>query len=180
MEDSSVLISALRLAQIFFAVVSTGITAYLVATTFTRAPRSVFSTVNFVIFVCVLNLVVGAYGLASRYVTKIAVPMVQLALEIGGSVFALVGGLVVSIKLGLVDCGQIATKYDDREWIAWWGDWSPDLDQEEQLSVVRTRCRVFQADNAFIYMMFITGLVGTFLAFRVWKSGRGGLARGVV
>ena len=180
MEDSYVLVSALRLAQVLFAVVSTAITAYLLGTMHPLAPGSVRATVNFVMFVCVLNLIIGAYGVASRCVAKFALPMVQLPLDIAGSVFALVGGLIISIKLGLVDCRRSGAKLGDEGWIVWWWNTGPEVNIIDYLARSTTRCRVFQADNAFIYMMFVVGLVGAFLTYRAWKNGRGATARGVV
>ena len=180
MESSYVLVSALRLAQVLFAVVSTAITAYLVGTMHPLTPSPVRATVNFIMFVCALNLVISAYGVASRYVTKLALPMVQLPLDVAGSVFALVGGLVISIKLGLVDCRRAGPKVDDQEWIVWWWNTDPEMNMVEYLTRSITRCRVFQADNAFIYMMFVAGLAGAFLTYRARKSGQGATVRGVV
>lgn len=167
MEDSYVLVTVLRLTQLIFTIVITIITGYLLNDTSPNAPDSVKACVNFLAFICILNWIVSIYGLASRYIQLLAIPIIQLPLDIAGTLFSLVGAIVISVKLGTVDCPNWTG--DEKKYLSWIAYWTKKLVDDQDPEHVISRCRTFQADNAFMYMLFITGGVLLFFTYRAWR-----------
>ncbi|KAJ2898327.1 non-classical export protein 2 [Zalerion maritima] len=183
MEDSYVLVTAVRLAQLVFTGVVTGLTAALIKNTRgyvgIDVPGSVYAAQNFLMFCAIVNWFSAVYGLLSRRIQSLAKPMIQLPLDGAGTIFSLIGAIIISAKLGVVDCHKVAegkTKISD-DWIALFPYTDMTYDSDETRSAIEGKCRMFQADDVFFYVLFVSAALSLFFTFRTWKSGGGGIAK---
>ncbi|KAL2758672.1 hypothetical protein ACRALDRAFT_2017593 [Sodiomyces alcalophilus JCM 7366] len=113
------------------------------------------AAVNFAMFVAVFSWIAGLYGLISSVFSSFAIPLVALVLDALATLFTLIAAIVLSARLGAVNCDVTAGRSGG--WIAYGA-----ADTEK-------RCRTIQASLVFMWFLFASfaaGLVFTFADFR--------------
>ncbi|KAH7358108.1 marvel domain-containing protein [Plectosphaerella cucumerina] len=111
--------------------------------------------INFAMFVAVLSWLAMFYGLAASIISSIAIPIVMLALDGLATLFTFISAVVLSARLGVVNCGNA-----ERRGLGWIAYGAADTEK---------RCREIQASTVFMWFLFISfaaTLVLTFLDFR--------------
>ena len=114
-------------------------------------------------FVIVAAWLASVYGLLTRLFPGLENPNIALPADAAGSLLAFIDGIVLSAKLGVVNCGEIGDKKDTLPggWIAWGSG-----DDEK-------RCREIQAGAAFMWLLFACFVGSTFFTWKDSRRGRG-------
>ncbi|RYP58083.1 hypothetical protein DL769_009115 [Monosporascus sp. CRB-8-3] len=153
--------SILRILQFLWVLLTTALIGNVIATNGGDVGNS---ALNFVMFVCALSWIAVLYGLAMRFVSAIAMPIVALVLDGLAVLFTLIAGIALAAKLGAVNCDNL--EGEDPGYIAFGSG-----DDEK-------RCRQIQASTVFLWFLFIT-FVGTFFyVFREFRRGGSSIGRG--
>ena len=152
--------TALRGLQLLFCVLLTAIIGNVIALSNT-ASSSATTAINFTMFVIVASWVCSLYGLFARLFPSIENVKVQLPADAAGVLFNFIGAVVLSAKLGIVDCGDVEGKKEDKpgSWIVWGSG-----DDEK-------RCREIQAGTVFMWFLFISFIAATFFTWRDSRRG---------
>jgi hypothetical protein len=119
------------------------------------------AAINFTMFVAVLSWLAVLYGLAASFVERLAVPIVLFALDGAAALFTLISAIVLSARLGAVNCGN---PHKDGDWIGFGS------------SDVGKRCREIQASTVFMWFLWATFAATLALAFLSFRR-VGGSAR---
>ncbi|KAI0521763.1 marvel domain-containing protein [Xylaria bambusicola] len=150
--------SILRLAQFFLVLIATALLGNVRANSAHAA-----AAINFSIFVCALAWVAVLYGLASNFISAVAMPIVSLALDGLSTLFTFIGAVVLSAKLTTVNCAHPGSRSPG--WIAYGSD------------NTQKRCREIQAGLVFVWFLFATFAATLFLTFKEFRRGGGSVGR---
>lgn len=158
MLELGLLKTGLRGSQLLWCLLLTALIGNVIAESIS-ASSSATAAVNFTMFVIVASWLSATYGLLARLFPSIESTNVQLPADAAGCLLNFIGAVVLSAKLGVVNCGDIGEKKDDLPdgWIAWG---SPDDGK---------RCREIQAGAVFMWFLFAC-FAGS--AFFTWKDAR--------
>lgn len=144
----------LRGLQLLWTLLLTALIGNVIATNLTAA-SSATAAINFTMFVIVLSWLAAIFGLATAFVDRIAIPMALLGADGAATLFTFISAIVLSAKLGVVNCANTEDKGD-----SWIGYGSANDSK---------RCREIQASTVFMWFLFVSftsALVLTFLGFR--------------
>ena len=94
--------SILRLVQFLWVLLATALIGNVVAT---NGGDVANATLNFIMFVCALAWVAMLYGIIAHFAAALGIPIVSLALDGFTTLFTFIGSVVLSAKLGVVNCG---------------------------------------------------------------------------
>lgn len=119
--------------------------------------------VNYAMFTAAFSWIAVLYGLVSSFFTSIAMPLVTLVLDGLATLFSLIAAIVLSARLGAVNCDVTSGRAAD--WIAYGS-----ADTEK-------RCRTIQAATVFMWFLFASFAAGLVFAFADFRRG-GGSVRG--
>ena len=95
--------SILRLVQFLWVLLVTALVGNVVAT---NGGGVANAALNFVMFVCALAWIAVLYSIIAHFVAALALPLIALALDSLTTLFTFVASVVLSAKLGVVDCGD--------------------------------------------------------------------------
>ncbi|KAI5462509.1 marvel domain-containing protein [Mariannaea sp. PMI_226] len=154
----------LRCVELLITVLLTAIIGNVIATNVNALAINT-AAVNFIMFVAVVSWLVSITGILSFFASILANPMILLPLDAAAILFTMIGGIVVSAKLRMVDCGDINEKKLPNDWIAW-GSHSDEK-----------RCRELQAGAVFTWFLFLTYAASFFFSFRDAREHVGGSFR---
>ncbi|OWP06137.1 hypothetical protein B2J93_8520 [Marssonina coronariae] len=173
---------ALRAGQLLFAV----ITLALVGNVVDEAFAGNSSSINFALFVSILDFVFVLYGIAAIFFESLAFGFVGPSIDAVLAIFTFIAGTVLAAKLGVHSCGNqviISPSLDNRALIA----------NDVQKSYIRSnpltngsnnpgkRCHELQAATAFYWFalpLFVTSAALAFMGSGSSFKGRGGIRRG--
>ena len=152
--------TGLRGFQLLLCVLLTALIGNVIALTNT-ASSSATAAINFTMFVIVASWLASLYGLLARLFPSIENVKVQLPADAAGVLVNFIGAVVLSAKLGVVDCGDVDGKKEDKpgSWIVWGSG-----DDEK-------RCREVQAGAVFMWFLFICFIATTFFTWRDSRRG---------
>lgn len=152
----------LRLLQFFWTLLIMALTGNMIA----EAIAGNHSAINFTMFVAVFAMLSLLYLILASIVTKFAVPLVMLVLDIINTLLFLIAGIVMAARLGVHSC-------DNEGYLVSNSITNGGLNMEK-------RCREGQAVTAFLWFGFATFLASTVFSFILSKRrGAGsGSARG--
>ena len=162
MLELGLLKTGLRGLQILWCLLLTALIGNVIALS-VRASTSATAAINFSMFVIVAAWLASVYGLLTRFFPPLENPNIALPADAAGALLTFIDGIVLSAKLGVVNCGDIKEKKDDLpgSWIAWGSA------NDEK------RCREIQAGAAFMWFLFAC-FVGS--AFFTWRDSRRGFS----
>lgn len=127
-----------------------------------NAATSATQAINFTMFVAAWAWLAAIFGLVAAFISSLALPLIMLPLEILAVLFTFISAIVLSAKLGAVDCGQ--TDNRGRSWIAYGSG-----DDEK-------RCREIQASTVFMWFLWATFMGCLVLTFMDSRGGMGGMS----
>lgn len=119
------------------------------------------ASVNFAMFVAVLSWLAMIYGLAATIISSIAIPVVMLALDGIATLFTFISAIVLSARLGAVNCANTAGRGGG--WIAYGA------------ANTEKRCREIQASTVFMWFLFISFAATFVLTFLDFRRGGGSM-----
>ena len=158
--------SSLRLLQLLFLIILTGLIGNVIATNISAA-GSATAAINFSMFVLVVSWLACLIGFSSKWLYDriAALPVVVLGLDFLATLFTFIAGVVLAAKLKVVNCSN--TNGYPADWIAYGsGDDTK-------------RCREVQASTAFMWFLFVTFTVSLVLTFFGFRRGTGSGVSGV-
>ncbi|KAL2109369.1 hypothetical protein VUR80DRAFT_2535 [Thermomyces stellatus] len=158
MLELGLLKTGLRGLQLLWCLLLTALIGNVIALS-TSASSSATAAVNFSMFVIVASWLASLYGFLARLFPTLESTNIQLPADAAGSLLTFIDAVVLSAKLGVVNCGDIGDKKDDLpgSWIAWGSA------NDEK------RCREIQAGAAFMWFLFACFVAS---AFFTWKDSR--------
>lgn len=98
--------SILRLVQFLWVLLATALVGNVVAT---NGGGVANAALNFIMFVCALAWVAVLYGIIAHFAAALAVPVIALALDAFTTIFTFIASVVLSAKLGVVNCGNLVS-----------------------------------------------------------------------
>lgn len=154
--------TGLRGLQLLWCLLLTALIGNVLASTQTSS-SSATAAVNFTMFVIVASWLSATYGLVARLFPSLENTSVQLPADAAGTLLAFIGAVVLSAKLGVVDCSEIKEKKDELpgSWIAWGSE------SDEK------RCREIQAGTVFMWFLFACFAGSGFFTWWDARRGRG-------
>ncbi|KAL2264714.1 hypothetical protein VTJ83DRAFT_7224 [Remersonia thermophila] len=151
----------LRAAQLLFIVILTGLIGNTIASNI-NAASSATAAVNFSMFVIVVSWLCALLGLATALVERISPPVLALlGADSFASLFTFIAAVVLSAKLGAVNCAN--TQGHAASWIAYGS------------ANDTKRCRQVQAGAVFMWFLFGTFTAAMTLGFLGFRRGGGSL-----
>ncbi|KAK3327295.1 marvel domain-containing protein [Cercophora scortea] len=151
----------LRGAQLLWILLLTALIGNVIATNIAGAEAAI----NFSMFVIVISWLAALYGLATAFVDSIAIPIIVLAMDGLATLFTFISAVVLSAKLGAVNCGNEDAVYS-ADWIGY-----------GSLNTVK-RCREVQASAVFMWFLFGTFAAGLFFTFLNFRRSGGSVRSG--
>ncbi|ROT34626.1 hypothetical protein SODALDRAFT_329491 [Sodiomyces alkalinus F11] len=151
--------TGLRLAQLLWTLLVTA----LIGNVIDLNRNGPMAAVNFAMFTAVLSWIAALYGLAASLFSSLAIPLVTLVLDGLATIFTFIAAVVLSARLGAVNCDVTAGRSGD--WIAYGA-----ADTEK-------RCRTIQASLVFMWFLFACFAAGLVFAFADFRRS-GGSIRG--
>ena len=97
--------SILRIVQFLLVLLSTALIGNVIASNISGSE----SAINFIMFVCALAWVAMLYGIIAHFAAALGIPIVTLALDGFTTLFTFIGSVVLSAKLGVVNCGNLVS-----------------------------------------------------------------------
>ncbi|KAH0442744.1 non-classical export protein [Colletotrichum kahawae] len=155
---------AIRGVQVLWVLLVTALIGNVIALNINGA-GSAMAAINFTMFVAVVCWLAALYGLATSFITGIAIPLVMLALDGAALLFTFIASIVLSAKLRVVNCGTLDSRDHPSDYIVWGSG-----DDEK-------RCREIQASTVFMWFLFASFCAGAFFTFMDFRRGGGGSIR---
>ncbi|SPO06696.1 related to NCE102 protein [Cephalotrichum gorgonifer] len=156
--------TALRGLQLLWCLILIALIGNVIA--LSRNPSgSSTAAVNFTMFVIVASTLAAVYGLLARFFPSVENPKVALPADVFASLLTFLGGVVLSAKLGVVNCGDLERLKGDKGLPGSWIGWGSADDEK--------RCREIQAGAAFMWFLFFC-FVGS--AVFTWRDSRRGFS----
>lgn len=143
----------LRVLQILWTLLLTALIGNLIATDVNALGTSK-AAVNFAMFVAVISWLASIYGLLWELWPDLFRPVVALPLDSMSALFSFISAVVLSAKLGVVNCAAIDTESKGGDYIAFG---SMNLEK---------RCREIQGGAVFLWFMFACYCVQVWLTMR--------------
>ncbi|KAI0012553.1 marvel domain-containing protein [Xylariaceae sp. FL0662B] len=156
----TVIKSVLRLVQLLMVLLSTALIGNVIASNIDGSE----SGINFIMFVCVLSWIAVLYGIASHFVSALAIPIVALGHDAAASIFTLIGAIVLSAKLKAVNCANLHGHPSD--YIAFGSN------NDEK------RCREIQATTVFLWFLWASFVGTLFFVIKEFRRGPGSVRTG--
>ncbi|KAF6845192.1 non-classical export protein [Colletotrichum musicola] len=158
----SMLKIAVRGLQILWVLLVTALIGNVIALNINGA-GSAMAAINFTMFVAVVCWLAALYGLATAFVSALAIPLVVLALDGAALLFTFIDSIVLSAKLRVVNCGSLNSRNHPGDYIVWGS-----ADDEK-------RCRELQASTVFMWFLFASFCAGAFFTFMDFRRGGGSI-----
>ncbi|KAF6839607.1 non-classical export protein [Colletotrichum plurivorum] len=158
----SMLKIAVRGLQILWVLLVTALIGNVIALNVNGA-GSAMAAINFTMFVAVVCWLAALYGLATAFVSALAIPLVVLALDGAALLFTFIDSIVLSAKLRVVNCGSLNSRNHPGDYIVWGS-----ADDEK-------RCRELQASTVFMWFLFASFCAGAFFTFMDFRRGGGSI-----
>ncbi|KAF6818457.1 non-classical export protein [Colletotrichum sojae] len=158
----SMLKIAVRGLQILWVLLVTALIGNVIALNVNGA-GSAMAAINFTMFVAVVCWLAALYGLATAFVSALAIPLVVLALDGAALLFTFIDSIVLSAKLRVVNCGSLNSRNHPSDYIVWGS-----ADDEK-------RCRELQASTVFMWFLFASFCAGAFFTFMDFRRGGGSI-----
>ena len=155
--NTPLILRMLRGLQIFWTLLLTALIGNAIALD-RSAAGTAKAAVNFSMFVAVLCWLASIYGLVCSIVSAAFRPVAAIVLDAGAVFFSFIAAIVLSAKLGAVDCGNFDHDSKSNDYIAF-----GTADTEK-------RCREIQGGAVFLWFLLICFAVT--LTFSV-KEARG-------
>jgi hypothetical protein len=143
----------LRALLIFWTLLLTALIGNAIANDL-NAPGLSKAAVNFAMFVAILSWIASLYGLAWELFPALFRAVVTLPLEAMCALFAFIAAVVLSAKLGVVNCAAIVPKEKPGDYIAFG---SANLEK---------RCREIQGGAVFLWFLFACYAVQLWLSIK--------------
>ncbi|TDZ26653.1 Non-classical export protein 2 [Colletotrichum sidae] len=160
----SMLKVAIRGSQLLWVLLITALIGNVIALNINGA-GSAMAAINFTMFVAVVCWLAALYGLATAFVSALAIPIIIFALDGVALLFTFIDSIVLSAKLRAVNCGSLNRNDLPGNYIVWGS-----ADDEK-------RCREIQASTVFMWFLFASFGVGAALSFMDFRRGGGGSVR---
>ncbi|KAL1842017.1 hypothetical protein VTJ49DRAFT_6183 [Mycothermus thermophilus] len=152
---------ALRATQLLFIIILTGLIGNVIASNI-NAASSATAAINFTMFVIVVSWLCTLLGLVAALIDRVSLPVLALlGADAFATLFTFIAAVVLSAKLGAVNCGN--TKGRSASWIAYGS------------ANDTKRCREVQASAAFMWFLFATFTAAMTLGFLGFRKGGGSL-----
>ncbi|KAI0141684.1 hypothetical protein GGR57DRAFT_401051 [Xylariaceae sp. FL1272] len=175
-EGSRVMHLLLRALQVLFVLIATALIGNARQTTLDHDDASYRSddaaALNFALFVCALVWIVALAGLVGHFFFESLTAPLLKVLDPLAMLFTFIAAVVLSAKLHAVNCGN-AYNYAQAHhgWIA------SLLSNDNHPISAEKNCREIQGGLVFLWFLFATFALSTFLVLNQWRKTRGAFSR---